>query len=86
MGKRRVTENDITRCVADICSFVMHHCVYEKGDYFNHESNYAWDDKYENIRNCPERLTLGDYKMAPEIFYDYKKHLKCICNLLFVLR
>jgi hypothetical protein len=49
--------------------------VYEKGDYFNCESNNAWDDKYENIRNCPERLTLGDYKMAPEIFFMTTKNI-----------
>ena len=51
-------------CVADICSFVMHQCVYEKGEYFKCDNGYVWHDKYEKIRNWPEKLVLGDYKMA----------------------
>ena len=50
-GKRGVTEKDITRTVADICGIVMHKCVHQNGKYFNHESDFTWDQKYEKVRN-----------------------------------
>jgi hypothetical protein len=50
------------RTVADICSFVVHKYVHENGEHFNHETNFAWNEKYKKMRNL-EHLRLAHYKM-----------------------
>jgi hypothetical protein len=51
-----------------MCGIVMHKCVLQNGKYFNHESDFTWDEKYEKVKSR-EQLKLGDNKMR-EIFYN----------------
>ena len=61
--KERVTEKNFTQTIADICSFISHKCVHVGRVFFNEESEVAYEEKCENIRNWITKLSVPDYKL-----------------------
>ena len=64
---RVVTPKKVTQTIANICGFVMHKCVHQGEMFFSEESELAYDEKYEKIKNWTTKLHFRDYEL-PDLF------------------
>jgi hypothetical protein len=49
--KEKVNHSNFTQTVVDICKFVTDSCVHVGRPFFNEDSEYAWEEKFEKIKN-----------------------------------